>query len=747
MVAGNNSGRLSMVKSAKRNSVAITQEMANALLDGDDGYGTYLAYQYYYNLVRTTPLTSQVAYKICHVFEDNLPYFDDLELEGKKFPNKKPKGKGKPAYPEDANPGKNSVLEEDWNHIKAYLEKYLAEYTEVPEKTTIFRNIDILAQTLYLDDSERDILTFLYIAQNDHLIMELSQKIVDKDPGRMLPLMSRYLNKTGDNYIEALAKAMDVNAPLTSNGMIVIEDIFERPSGLNDQVFPQIQPSLQELLPLINLNAEAIAEMRLGKPVEAMLSTQDFSDLTPEISRIKTILKQAAEQGKTGINILLHGPSGSGKTELAKALSAELGFDMFAIGESDEIESSEKGTDTSFTQRVGDLLQAHSFLKDRKGVLLFFDELEDLLTKGTDTDKKSDPPSKIIINRLLETNPVPTVWAGNNPEKFHDSFRQRFSYSVYVGYPPVMKRAAIWRRQAAIHDVALSEKDILSLARRFEAPGRMIANAIHMASLTEVTLPNIEAILRESSRIVYGNVEAIEADGGISRHFRRSLFNYDRSKHNYVSEIYASGSSPRPYSIFVKGVPGSGIRSFGRLLAEKGNMNPIETDMRGLAISTPVSSAESNIRKAFADATDNRGLLIISHLEGLCENSQASDAKWQKELSYFFAECVSKHELPVLMSSYKPDLVVPEYVSDVFSLDLKIHALDAELCARAYEEYFGEAPKEDAAFPKGLVPGDFARVSHVLKKDLNGGAIPEKIMNYLRKQVELRESQNPRFGF
>lgn len=735
-----------MVKAVKRSVEAVTEEMARALLEGDDSYGSYLAFQYYYNLVKSTPLKSAVAYKICSVLEDNIGPFDNFDIEGKKFPNKKPKGKEKLAYPSNSNPGKDQVVKEDWEHVLAYFEWRMKSLGDVPEKTTIFKNIDLLAEVLYLSETDREILTFLHVAQNDEVISELATGIIDKEPGRMVPLLSWFLGKPSE--VGAIVEAMKVKAPLISNGIVVTEDLFEAEAhGLDTSVFPMIHGAFQELLPLLNLDAESIAETKLGKPVTATLEVSDFSDLSVEIEKIKTVIKNAVKKGEKGVNILLYGPAGGGKTELAKAIAADLGMDMFAIGENDEDDMPESKPDSAARQRVGELLQAHSFLKDKKGVLLFFDEIEDLLNKGTDSDKKADTHSKIIANRLLENNPVVTIWAGNDPDKFHESFRQRFSCSVYVGYPPVMKRMAIWKRQAEIQGAALPEKDMLTLSRRYQAPARMVANAIRVASLSEdISVQGIEATLRESSRIAYGHVEEIESQGGVSNHFRRSLFNYDVKKHNYVSEIIASGASPRPYSIMMTGAPGSGLKNFGRFLAEKGSMNPFEFDMRQIAAASPMSSPSANIRKVFMIATDNRGLLIISNLDALCENPENPSGKWQRDLSLLFADAVSHHELPVIVSSYVPDLQVPDYMQDVFSLDFKVNTLDQEMCAKAYEEYFG-SKAENIEFPQGLVPGDFARASHALKKDLNGGATPGKVQEILNRQVNNRREQSGGIGF
>ncbi len=57
------------------------------------------------------------------------------------------------------------------------------------------------------------------------------------------------------------------------------------------------------------------------------------------------------------------------------------------------------------------------------------------LLRGRIPTKAADTGSKILLNRALEENTVPTIWLANDIGKFHGSVKQRFKFPLCVGYP------------------------------------------------------------------------------------------------------------------------------------------------------------------------------------------------------------------------------------------------------------------------------------------------------------------------
>ena len=689
---------------------SASEETAEELLSGGNDYQDNLVYFYLLNLIKQTDVSSPVAYLICSAFESASELIPDYSDDKGGFPFKKKKAGDKISYPTKKKPERGSVDQKDWDFLKERLEKQLKNFNPEDGKPVPIQNLEMLGESLLLNQVEKEILVLLYAIDGNVYFEGLMQDIIGNDQSRVPAIAARFLGRKSE--IATVTKTFSNDSPLYHSGLLEIID-----PDSDDQVFPQIEYSIKLMLPTVGLDTSRFIENVLGKPATAELAISDFSTLQSDIEKICKIIRSAIAKDKKGINILLHGPSGSGKTVLAAAIASELKLQLFAIGEDKDQSESYDEQSNSSKHRLNKLFQAHSFIRDKKDSILLFDELEDLLLKGTDNDKKADTQSKIIINRLLENNPVVTIWAGNNPEKFHESMRQRFAYSLYVDYPPTLIRKKVVQKQLALNGATLPEEDILDLARNYLAPPRMIANAIGLSALTEeVTLEAVESFLTASSKITYGDSEAIKSQTRISRKFDLSLINYDGSKDNKVKTIIAQASKPRPYSMLVQAPAGSGVRSFARYLAEKAVMNTAEHDMRFLTLPSQMKSPQIKIREAFSEAADSRNLLVISNIEALSANPDSSSSSWSESgLGEVFMECLYDHKLPVMVSTYNRQIEIPEFIKNAFSLDLSIRTLTPEQAEKAFEIYFG-CPPEGCILPKASVPADFSKVAKVLKK-------------------------------
>ena len=139
------------------------------------------------------------------------------------------------------------------------------------------------------------------------------------------------------------------------------------------------------------------ARPRLGPPVRPVLSWKAFKHLEPVAEDVKQTLAAAMDSKPKGINILLYGSPGTGKTEFARTLCGEVGARMYAIG------NNEVGSEQRLTvSRTKTLDYALESLADEPGSVIFFDEMEDF-----------DSVEKHWLNRIVEENPVPIIWACN----------------------------------------------------------------------------------------------------------------------------------------------------------------------------------------------------------------------------------------------------------------------------------------------------------------------------------------------
>ena len=192
----------------------------------------------------------------------------------------------------------------------------------------------------------------------------------------------------------------------------------------------------------------------------ATVSWDDFGHIGPGRELTLRILQGALEGGERGINILLHGVPGTGKTEFCKVLGRQLGASLLAVGEADE-----DGEEPNRRERLQQLRLAQRMFSGQGNTVILFDEMEDVLKDGfagspggAGGGDRRAIGSKVHMNRLFETNAVPTLWTTNDIESCDPALMRRITLTLELRTPPVNVRARIWRRLAKQHDVPLSQR-------------------------------------------------------------------------------------------------------------------------------------------------------------------------------------------------------------------------------------------------------------------------------------------------
>jgi MoxR-like ATPase len=689
------------------------------LLSGEDPHIERLAIRYILNLIESTDRKSATAYRICAAAERMLATYEG-QLD---FPvNKQDK---KIFYKDLRYAPRGAVVEQDWQKLKEFFEK---RYDEIPDSKpqAIYENLMKLADYLELTETEKNTLSLIY-TMNGSMDLQVLMNVFLKEDKEKLPAAFSRMNKE-PSKIREYYKALDFNAPLSSFGLIVDGEFTE------DHFFPDIDPMLREPLSRPGMDVTQIVSSVLGNPVEAELGLNDFDHVGSELAFTARLIKQAVDRKEKGINILFHGDPGGGKTALAAALAKELGFRMYAVGEDEDVNI---GAQRTSQKRLSQLLRTQALLKGSDKTILLFDEIEDLLIKGTDTQKKADTDSKILLNRLLENNEVVTIWAGNDPDKFHEAVRQRFTYSLHMGYPPTLIRKKIWQRRLDMQKLALADDDVLELAREYSAPPRMIAKAVRSAAITDQSLKTIRRSLESDARITLGHREAILSASRVPAKFDKALLNLNGATHAQVEKLIDNGRLKTPFSLALTGPSGSGVSSLLRYMSEGMVLNPLETSMASLIQPTPFSTPAQNIMGAFREAANERAFLIIHDIETLVENPKAAGDQWVKGLAGVFRKAAAKHSLPFAVSS-KTGIELPEIFLHNFSHRLKLDSLNVTQARKAYKLYFNKRAPKALDELKSLVPGDFARVASLLTKQFDVNPDAKTILDRLEEQKSFR---------
>ncbi|MFN3700736.1 MAG: AAA family ATPase [Alphaproteobacteria bacterium] len=733
-------------------------DQVSSILDGGNNYYDLKAYQYLLNFMNGTDKNSPAAYNFCYGIEQYAKV--EGYPVGVKQNTRKAKSEDsekKRRYEYSKKPVRGKVEERDWDFLKQYFQTKIDEINGVDtDPPIVVENFLKLATYLGFSEPEKKALEYLITHGCHDYLDDIAGALCSKDES-VGPVIARMCQDEPHHK--------QYSRFVSPNGKLIQFGLMDRDPN---EYFPRLSDEVGEVLAQPNLEKSDIIEAFIGTPANSDLDIEDFEYMgQDDIDLICKLIQNAVKDNTPGVNILIYGPAGGGKTELSKAISKKLGISMYSIGEDEgNTESRELtnydefgdatstlktgGRKTTNQKRLSDLVRAQSLLKDGGSAFLLFDEIEDLLLKGTDSEKAADTESKIVINRLLEKNPVPVIWNGNDPDKFHQAVRDRFIFSLYVDHPPVMVRKKIWQKQASLQGVDLSDEDISSLAREYDASPRKITLALKAAKSSGLGKKGIEMVLPASAKITLGSSVAIKDYSTTSRFYNPDFSNIQAPEQDNFSlrEVLERAKNKKSLALLANGPQGSGLRSLARHVAEDLNMNISEYSMAGLITQGPMEPGPAQkIMQAFNGAADMRRVLAIHDLEVLA--GAASDEKsWDRELMDVLIGAIREHQLPLILTSGEKDTKFPFKLKAVFSNQIRLNAMSVAQRSAAFETFFGQSAPSLIDRLEGIVPADFANVrKDILKMDMDQ-IHSGHVLKLLARQIEMRqEKQSHSMGF
>lgn len=464
-----------------------------------------------------------------------------------------------------------------------------------------------------------------------------------------------------------------------------------------------------------------------GLPFEAFAHVEDADFL-------RRLLEGAGREKACGVNILIHGPPGTGKTEFARSLAAAAGLCLHGAGEADA-----EGDEPDRRDRVAAFQMGQRLLAGRGDVALIFDEMEDLIGDVQPVEgewMRGRQGSKVFVNRLLETNPVPVIWTTNTIANVDPAILRRMSFVLKLDLP---SRATAMRMLGHVsNEEGVSPgagwEPLVDSAPEAASVLRVAARSARLAGEVDGGLRPARALVKALNG---GRERLPDGPGAIDF----DLFETDRPLAPLFETVRKSDHSD--ISLLLTGVPGTGKTALAHHLARVLD-RPLLVRRTSDLLSKWVGETEQRIAEAFAEARQRGGVLLFDEADSLLFDRSAARASWEISQVNELLTWLDRHPLPVVAATNYVGRLDPATMRR-FVFKLELRALSHDRAARAFERFFGVEPPPSLALVQGLTPGDLAVVARQLRfspvRDAN------EIVSRLEAEVAAKPHVSGPMGF
>lgn len=352
----------------------------------------------------------------------------------------------------------------------------------------------------------------------------------------------------------------------------------------------------------------------------ATLSQEDFAHLRPNLDFVTSLVREAIDSKRSGVNVLLYGPPGTGKTELARTLASELRAPLFEVSSVDE-----GGAPIDPRARLAGSATAQCMLSGRRA-LLVFDEIDSIFNDGSDFFGKptTAESSKAWVNNLLEQNQIPTIWIANRIWNMDPAFIRRFDLVIKLDPPPMRQRLQLLERQCGGF---LDDHQMQRLARVGTITPAILARAASVVRRLEVDLPRSQAL----EAVLDGTLQG-QGHPTVRRSCRGAPpAGYDISLCNASEDLslLAEGlARSQAGRICLYGPPGTGKTAFGYWLASTLD-KPLLLKRTSDVQSPFVGEMERKLAKVFEEAARDQAVLQIDEVDSFLRDRRDARHIWE----------------------------------------------------------------------------------------------------------------------
>ena len=315
------------------------------------------------------------------------------------------------------------------------LSSFKSKIADFDQELSGLRPLGNLAAQFCLSPLEEKLLAMVILLDDSNDVSAPARKIHCRTRNGFLSLLSRLLECARSEIVDAIAEV----GTLVRTGLFSHEPRVATGMDLEDYL-----DCCGEGLTISLLFSDVEQRLYLAgkcqppsKPKHLLTNFDHHSD---DVRIISTLLKNACASGEEGINVLIYGPPGTGKSELGLALAAEGVFSAAYVNSEDK-----EKTPLSGDKRLSSYLLSQRLMLSHENPLIIFDEVEEALASNESLRsafRTEAEASKLKAwkCRILETNPVPTIWICNGIGDIDAALLRRFSFAIQMKNPPESKR-------------------------------------------------------------------------------------------------------------------------------------------------------------------------------------------------------------------------------------------------------------------------------------------------------------------